>query len=120
MSDTTLMQATEFDTSGSVLRITTHKLHEHESSLLIQECKAYFDSSGRNLVCIDFEQVEFISSAALGAMVTLNTELARLGGRLVVINLNENAMQVIKLTRLDKLIPVEKSVVNAQKRLLKG
>jgi anti-sigma B factor antagonist len=120
MPDTTLMQTTEFDTSGSIVRITTHKLHEHESALLIQECKAYFEGSGRNQICIDFEQVEFISSAALGAMVTLNTELAKLGGRLVVVNLNENAMQVIKLTKLDKLIPVEKSVEKAQKRLLKG
>ena len=52
-------------------------------------------------------------------MVTMNTELAKRGGRLVMISLSDDAMQVIKLTKLDKLIPVEKSLEKAQKRLLK-
>jgi len=34
--------------------------------------------------------------------------------------LSDDAMQVIKLTRLDKLIPVEKNEKKARQRLLKG
>lgn len=114
------MQAQEFDDHGSVLRITSQKLHEHESSLLIDEIRAYLDATGRTQIAVNFGRVEFISSAALGAMVTINTELARRGGRLVVFHLNDDAMQVIKLTRLDKLIPVEKDEKKARQRLLKG
>ncbi|MBO6740152.1 MAG: STAS domain-containing protein [Phycisphaerales bacterium] len=117
--DTALIQSTEFSEHGAVIRVCATKLHEHESSLLIQEMKAYLDSSDRNLIVADFQSVEFISSAGLGAMVTMNTELAKRGGRLVMINLSDDAMQVIKLTKLDKLIPVEKSLEKAQKRLLK-
>ncbi len=121
MADSTsLINATEFADNGSVVKIVTHKLHEHESSLLIHECVAYFESSGRNMIIADFGTVEFISSAGLGAMVTLNTELAKRGGRLVMINLSDDAMNVIKLTKLDRLIPVEKNAAKAQKRLLKG
>ena len=117
--DTALIQPTEFSDKGSVVRVTVTKLHEHESTLLIQEMKAYLDSSERNLIVADFEAVQFISSAGLGAMVTMNTELAKRGGRLAMINHSEDAMQVIKLTKLDKLIPVEKTLEKAQKRVLK-
>jgi hypothetical protein len=37
-----------------------------------------------------------------------------------MINLCKDAMQVIKLTKLDKLIPIEKNLAAAQKRLLKA
>jgi len=121
MSDTvSLIQCVEFGDNGAILRVTSNKLHEHESSLLIEEIRAYLDSSERNLVAMNFEQVEFISSAALGAMVTINTELATRGGHLVVCHLCEDAMQVVKLTRLDKLFPVEKNEKKAQKRLEKA
>lgn len=120
MADTsTLITCTEFADQGAIVRVTSHKLHEHESALLIAEMKAYLDASDRNLIAADFEQVEFISSAALGAMVTMNTELAKRGGRLVMLNLSDDAMQVIKLTKLDKLIPIAKDLNGAQKTLLK-
>lgn len=115
----TLISCTEFADQGAVVRVTSHKLHEHESSMLVAEMRAYLDSSERTLIAADFEQVEFISSAALGAMVTMNTELAKRGGRLVMLNLSDDAMQVIKLTKLDKLIPVSKDLKSAQKTLLK-
>jgi len=120
MADTSLIQTTEFAERGSIVRVNAHKLHEHESAMLIQEVRAYLDTSEKNQIIADFEPVQYISSAALGAMVTLNTELAKRGGRLVLINLSDDAMQVIKLTKLDKLIPVEKNIAKAQKRLLKG
>ncbi len=84
----TLISCTEFADHGAIVRVTSHKLHEHESSMLIAEMRAYLDSSERTLIAADFEQVEFISSAALGAMVTMNTELAKRGGRLVMLNLS--------------------------------
>lgn len=115
-----LIKTTEFDEKGALVRVTSNKLHEHESKLLIEQMRAYLESSGRSMIAVNFEQVEFISSAALGAMVSLNTEIAKRGGRLVVCHLNDDAMQVIKLTRLDKLIPVEKNEKKAQKRLQKA
>jgi len=115
----TLISCTEFADQGAIVRVTSHKLHEHESSMLIAEMRAYLDLSERTLIAADFEQVEFISSAALGAMVTMNTELAKRGGRLVMLNLSDDAMQVIKLTKLDKLIPIAKDLDRAQKTLLK-
>lgn len=115
----TLISCTEFADQGAIVRVTSHKLHEHESSMLIAEMRAYLDLSERTLIAADFAQVEFISSAALGAMVTMNTELAKRGGRLVMLNLSDDAMQVIKLTKLDKLIPIAKDLDRAQKTLLK-
>ena len=41
------------------------------------------------------------------------------GGKCVVTGLNENVMGVLKLTKLDKLFTIEKTLAKAQKRLLK-
>lgn len=120
MANTSLIETTEFAERGSVVRVNSHKLHEHESALLIQEVRAYLDSSQKNQIIADLEPVQYLSSAALGAMVTLNTELTKRAGRLVLINLCDDAVQVFKLTKLDKLIPIEKNIAKAQKRLLKG
>ncbi|GEM_PF-1662526 len=114
------MTATEFADKGAVIKVTAHKLHEHESKLLIDEVHAYLENSGVNLVAMDYSAVEFISSAALGAMVTISKDVkARNKGRFVITGLNDDATKVMKLTRLDRLIDIKPDMTKAQKFLLK-
>lgn len=114
------MSVTEFAEDGAVIRVTSHKLHEHESKLLLDEAVAYIESRTPRRVAMDFSSVEFISSAALGAMVTISKSVAAIeGGRFVITGLSDDARQVIKLTRLDRIITIEKTLEKAQKHLLK-
>lgn len=114
-----LIDATEFDESGAVVRVMAHKIHEHESSRLIEEFKSYLANSGKLRIVMDYTEVEFVSSAGLGAMITTSKAAGEVGGKMVLTGINENVMQVMKLTRLDRLLTIEKNLAKAQKRVLK-
>lgn len=117
--NTGFLETTDFDENGAVVRITAHKIHEHESSRLIEEFKSYLANSGKLRIVMDYSDVEFVSSAGLGAMITTSKAAGDVGGKMVLTGINENVMQVMKLTRLDRLLTIEKNVVKAQKRVLK-
>jgi len=113
------IQATDFADNGAIVRIVDHKLHEHESSQLIEEFKAYLTNSGKRLIVMDYTEVEFVSSAGLGAMITISRAVTELEGKMVLTGINENIMQVMKLTKLDRLLNIEKTLAKAQKQVLK-
>jgi len=120
MSSTTgHIDATDFSDTGAIVRITDHKLHEHEASQLITEFKAYLNNSGKRLIVMDYTDVEFVSSAGLGAMITLSRTVVELDGKMILTGINDNVMGVMKLTKLDRLLKIEKTLAKAQKKLLK-
>ncbi len=55
---------------------------------------------------INFSKIKFLSSAVLGKLISLNKKIASKKGRLAFCNINPDIMQVFKITRLDKLIPI--------------
>lgn len=113
------MSATEFDDKGAVVRITVHKLDEFESKRLSEEFNAYLSNSGNNRIVMDYSDVEFVSSAGLGAMITMSKAVGNVEGKMILTGINDNVMQVLKLTRLDKLLKIEKTMAKAQKIALK-
>ncbi len=116
---TGMLDSTDFADIGAVVHVKTHKIHEHESTRLIEESKAYPKNSGKLRIVLDFTEVEFVASAGLGAMITMSRATDEAGGRLMLVGVNDNIMQVMKLTKLDRLIKIEKDLVKAQKKLLK-
>ncbi len=60
-------------------------------------------------ILIDFKQVEHLSSAALGMLITLNKQLAEHEGQLVLVNIHPQIYEVFKITRLNKLFTIHKS-----------
>ena len=113
------INTTDFSDTGAVVRVMDHKLHEHESTQLIAEFNAYLTNSGKRLIVMDYTDVEFVSSAGLGAMITVSRAVTELEGKMVLTGVNDNIMQVMKLTKLDRLLMIEKDLAKAQKRLLK-
>ncbi|MFK7759493.1 MAG: STAS domain-containing protein [Phycisphaerales bacterium] len=118
-SYTSHMSITEFEDTGAVVRLTVNKIDEHEAGLLISEFGAFVKNNERNRIAMDYTEVDFVASAGLGAMITMYRAVNEAGGKCVVTGLNENVMGVLKLTKLDKLFTIEKTLAKAQKRLLK-
>lgn len=54
-------------------------------------------------VVIDFGNVQFLSSAALGVLILLHQRFQRAGGRLTVHALSPDLLDVFRLTKLDSL-----------------
>src|SRR5665213_2394756 len=76
------------------------------------------DAEDRRLLVLDFEQVEYLSSQAIGIVLTLNKKLAKLKHTsLVLCGVGPKLMELIKITRLDKVLKIKASQKEAVKVL---
>jgi anti-sigma B factor antagonist len=66
---------------------------------------------------LDFRNVEHLSSAALGMLITLNKLLIERQGRLVLANIHPQIYEVFKITRLNKLFNIQNTTEDALEAL---
>jgi anti-anti-sigma factor len=62
------------------------------------------DEQHKQKIILDFVNVKFLSSHALGILITLNKKLAAIKGTLVICSLRPELMKVFTITSLDKLL----------------
>ncbi len=70
--------------------------------------------SGHREVILDLQQVRFIDSSILGAMVYGYKQLNANGGSFVFCGVNGAVLDLLKLTRLDSVFPCYASVEQAR------
>jgi len=70
------------------------------------------ESGSRNLI-ISFENVEYLDSSFLGALVAILKNLVPKNGKLSLIALNSDIRNLFELTRLDKIFDLKKSLNSA-------
>ena len=63
---------------------------------------------GRRRIILDFRNVDYLSSAALGKFITLNKKVAGAGGKLVLCNIDPNIYEVFEITKLNKLFNIQR------------
>ncbi len=74
------------------------------------------DAEDRRLMVLDFERVDYISSQAIGIVLTLNKKLATLQhSRLVLCGVGPRLAEVLKITRLDKILTIKRNQEEAIK-----
>jgi anti-sigma B factor antagonist len=75
------------------------------------------DEEDRRLMILDFSKVEFISSQAIGIVIGLNRRLATLpNSKLLLCGVNGKLIELLKITRLDKVLtvkPTQKEAINS-------
>lgn len=81
--------------------------------MLTEPLKAAIDAilnvrSIRN-VTFDFSHVTFIDSSGLGMILSRYKSLAELGGKVNIIEADEQVYKILKLSGFDKIITIEKS-----------
>ena len=89
----------------AVVRLEREKLGEHEQKPIETEVMEAA-AGARHRVAVDCTRVTLIASAGLGMLVSLDKECRKHGGRLAIFGLGEPLMQVLKLTRLDRLLKI--------------
>jgi anti-anti-sigma factor len=96
----------------------TLALHEDNAqalaSLLDQVCE---QARGRKLV-LDFSNVEFLSSTALGDLVRLHKRMQSTGGSLSILDLPDHLYGVFEVTRLTTLFDVRRASPTGWRRQL--
>ena len=74
------------------------------------------DEEDRRLLILDFSAVQYLSSQAIGIVLTLNKRLATLPrSRFVLCGVGEKLMQLIKITGLDRLLTIKATQKEAVK-----
>ena len=70
---------------------------------------------GNHHILLDFAKVKYLSSQAIGIILTLNKKLSQSpGSSLVLCAVGQQLMQLLKITRLDKLL----KIVDSQDQVL--
>ena len=63
----------------------------------------YVDNRGRKRLVLDFSNVQFLSSSALGMLITLHKKAVAAKGSLVMCGMRKELMKVFEITNLTKV-----------------
>src|SRR5262245_7071100 len=93
----------------TVVNFTDQKiLDENTIHIIGEQLFSLVDELGRVKLVLNFSNVEYLSSAALGKLVTLNKKVNGAGGRLVLCNIDPSIYVVFEMTKLNKILNIQK------------
>ena len=83
-------------------------LDEQNIQKIGEDLFSLVDELGRKKIQLNFSNVEYLSSAALGKFITLNKKVQASGGKLVMCNITEDIYEVFEITKLNKLFNIQR------------
>ena len=89
-------------------------LEEATIQQIADEVAQIIDDAQNPKVLINFQDVEHLSSAALGTLITINNKLRRKEGQLRLSNINPQIQEVFQITKLNKLFKIYDDVEEAK------
>jgi anti-sigma B factor antagonist len=96
--------------TSTVVRITDcDGLSDFNVEALGQQLNVLVEGCGPQHLLLDLGGIEFLTSAALGKLVGLHRKLCAEGGKLILVNPTLAVQATLAITRLDKLIEVQRS-----------
>ncbi len=88
-------------------------LDEQNIQIIGEQLFSLVDEEGWRKILLNFSNVEYLSSAALGKLITLNKKLQAVGGRLILCNIDPQIYEVFEITKLNKLFTIHKDEQSA-------
>ncbi len=99
----------------SIVEFSDRKILDELSILEIQEeLEKLVDQSGGGKLILSFKNVEHLSSAALGMLITLKNKVEKQEGRLRLSDINPQIFEVFKITRLNKMFEIHATLEKAR------
>jgi anti-sigma B factor antagonist len=83
-------------------------LDEQNIQVIGDQLFSLVEQDGLRKLLLNFGNVEYLSSAALGKLITLNKKLQAAGGRLILCNIDPQIHEVFEITKLDKFFNIQK------------
>jgi anti-sigma B factor antagonist len=100
----------EADGGVTVAKFTDKKiLDESNIQIIGNQLFSLVDDDKRQKIFLDFTNVEYLSSAALGKLITMDKKVKAAGGKLRLCAIRPDILEVFKITRLDKLFAIRES-----------
>ena len=92
----------------TVVNFTDRKILDEQNIQAIgEQLFSLVDEAGRRKILLNFGNVEYLSSAALAKLITLNKKLQQVGGRLILCNIDPQIYEVFEITKLNKLFNIQ-------------
>ena len=91
-------------------------LDEANIEMVGRELFGMVDTDGRKKIVLDFDLVEYLSSAALGKLITMHKKVATAKGLLTLCNIHKDILEVFQLTRLDQVLTICRNLDDALAR----
>jgi anti-sigma B factor antagonist len=82
---------------------------------IAQQLYRLIDAEDRRRIIMDFEKVQYLSSQAIGIVMNMNKRLMALKGKLILCAVGGKLMELIKITRLDKVLIIKPTQAEAVK-----
>ena len=92
----------------TVVNFVDRKILDEQNIQIIGEQLFGLVEEGRKKLLLNFANVEYLSSAALGKLITLNKKLQAARGRLILCNIHPQIYEVFEITKLDKFFDIQK------------
>ena len=83
-------------------------LDEQNIQIIGEQLFGLVDNEGCKKLLLNFGNVEYLSSAALGKFISLNKKVQAKSGKLVMCNINDDIYEVFEITKLNKLFNIQK------------
>lgn len=77
------------------------------------EILGLIDHDGHRSLALDFGNVEYLSSSALGKLITLDRRMKGHKGRLVLCGIRPEILEVFQITKLNKVFDIRTDVAEA-------
>jgi len=90
-------------------------LDEANIQIIGEEIAALIDAEPSPRLLISFANVDHLSSAALGTLITIRTRVESRKGQLALANIDPQIYEVFVITRLNKLFQIHETTEEAMK-----
>lgn len=101
----------------TVFKLNEKRLDTNISGLLKGEFTMILKVEGVNKLIVDLSEVESCDSSGLSAILVANRIISANEGQIRLANPSEKVYTLIKITQLDRVLPVSDSVEKALKEL---
>jgi anti-sigma B factor antagonist len=89
---------------------TQSLMHPSELEQIATDLYRLVDEEDRRYILLDFEKVKYLSSQAIGIVLTLHKKLSQLQKTsFVLCGVGPSLMQLLKITRLDRVLKIKDS-----------
>jgi anti-sigma B factor antagonist len=82
-------------------------LDENNIQMIGNQMFGLVDEDGRKKIVLDFSNVEYLSSAALGKLITMNNKVKTAKGKLRLCNIRPEILEVFTITKLNKVLEIK-------------
>lgn len=97
----------------AIATVTVSELTGSAASRLVSDLLDEFAQARVRHFVFDLQNVTYMDSACIGVMVELLTRIQSAGGRIALVNAGQSVSYLFKLTRLDRLFPICRDVMQA-------